>query len=57
MAAYDTEQALIDGMIAGDNLAFREAIKRYQQSMKYLANGLVGEKISDEVVQEAWFSR
>lgn len=51
-----TEDALIDGMITGDNDAFREAISRYQAPMKYLAQSLVGEKIADEVVQEAWFS-
>lgn len=53
---FETEDALIEGMIQGDNAAFRAAIKRYQVSMKYLATSLVGEKIADEVVQEAWFS-
>ena len=53
---YDSEDALIEGMIAGENEAFRTAISQYQTSMKYLALRLVGDKIADEVVQEAWFS-
>ena len=51
-----SEDALIDGLVRGDDEAWREAIRRYQQPMKYLATSLVGEKIADEVVQEAWFS-
>ena len=53
---FETEDALIDGMIKGDGLAFREAIARYQNPMKYLAISIVSDKIADEVVQEAWFS-
>ena len=53
---YNSEDALIDGMIRREDAAFRAAIKQYQVSMKYLAMNLVGEKIADEVVQEAWFS-
>lgn len=53
---YDTEDALINGMIQGEDAAFRSAIKQYQVSMIYLARNLVGDKIADEVVQEAWFS-
>jgi RNA polymerase sigma-70 factor (ECF subfamily) len=53
---FDSEDALIEGMIVGDDAAFREAIIRYQQSMKYLAFSLIGNKFADEVVQEAWFS-
>ena len=53
---YESEDALIDGMIRGEDAAFRAAIKQYQVSMKYLALNLVGETIADEVVQEAWFS-
>lgn len=40
----------------GEDAAFRSAIKQYQVSMIYLARNLVGDKIADEVVQEAWFS-
>lgn len=53
---YETEDALISGMIQGEDAAFRAAIRQYQTSMIYLARNLVGEKIADEVVQEAWFS-
>ena len=50
---YETEDALIAGMIKGEDAAFRSAIKQYQVSMIDLARNLVGEKIADEVVQEA----
>jgi RNA polymerase sigma-70 factor (ECF subfamily) len=53
---YESEELLIEGMIKGEDGAFREAISRYQVSMRYLAMNLVGPKIADEVVQEAWFS-
>ncbi|MBT4163082.1 MAG: RNA polymerase sigma factor [Gammaproteobacteria bacterium] len=53
---FETEDALIEGMIDGQNDAFRTAISRYQTSMKFLAISLVGEKIADEVVQETWMS-
>lgn len=53
---YESEDAIIEGMIQGKDDAFRAAIKQYQVSMKYLARSLVGDKIADEVVQEAWFS-
>ena len=53
---YDDENELIAGLIAKDNNAYRVAIKKYQSSMMYLAQSLVGIKIADEVVQEAWVS-
>ena len=53
---YEDEVALIEGMVAGRDDAYRAAIRTYQSSMRYLAASLVGEKIADEVVQEAWFS-
>ncbi|MEO2183149.1 MAG: hypothetical protein ABGY43_12695 [bacterium] len=43
-------------MIKGNDTAFRVAISQYQVSILYLASSLVGQKIADEVVQEAWFS-
>ncbi len=53
---FETENDLIDGMIRGEDAAFRQAIKSYQSSMRYLAASMTGDKIADEVVQEAWFS-
>ncbi len=53
---YQEEQALIDGLINKEEAAFRFAIKKYQPGMKYLAYSFVGNKIADEVVQEAWVS-
>lgn len=53
---YKTEHALIAGMLEQDEKAYRYAVTKYQSSMLYLARSIVGEKIADEVVQEAWFS-
>ncbi|MBL6690391.1 MAG: RNA polymerase sigma factor [Pseudomonadales bacterium] len=53
---YESEDALIKGLVNGEDAAFRAAIKQYQVSMIYLARNLVGDKIADEVVQKAWFS-
>ena len=53
---YEQEQNLIRGMINKEDAAFRTAIKQYQSSMSYLAHSFVGQKLADEVVQEAWFS-
>ena len=53
---FTNEDDLIDAMIKGEDAAFRHAIKKHQQSMKYLAISLISEKLADEVVQEAWLS-
>ena len=53
---FEYEDELIAGIIEGSDTAFRVAISQYQVSMLYLATSLVGQKIADEVVQEAWFS-
>ncbi len=53
---YEQEKSLIEGLIKKDDSAFRYAIKQYQSSMLYLAHSFVGNKLADEVVQEAWFS-
>lgn len=53
---YTDEQALIDALINREEAAFREAIKLHQSSMLALARSIAGDKIADEVVQEAWFS-
>lgn len=50
------ESALIAALIDKQETAFRTAIRQFQPSMLHLARSIVGEKIADEVVQEAWFS-
>jgi len=50
------QQELIGGLVRKEDAAFRQAIKQYQSSMLYLAHSFVGNKIADEVAQEAWFS-
>lgn len=53
---FDDESSLISALAARDEQAFRHAIKTYQGSMTHLARSIAGEKIADEVVQEAWVS-
>ncbi len=53
---FETEDALIDGLAARNEAAFRHAINAYQGSMLHLARSIAGDKIADEVVQEAWVS-
>lgn len=53
---YSDEQALITALINREEAAYREAIRSHQSSMLGLARSIVGDKIADEVVQEAWFS-
>lgn len=53
---YDTEKKLIAGLINKEEAAYRHAVKEYNAAMRYLAFSFTGNKIADEVVQEAWFS-
>ncbi|HKI74180.1 MAG TPA: sigma-70 family RNA polymerase sigma factor, partial [Pseudomonadales bacterium] len=53
---YESDAALVAALINREEQAFRIAIRRYQSAMLFLANSIAGEKIGDEVVQEAWFS-
>lgn len=51
-----TDQELIKRLLKQDESAYRHAVKTYHGSMLYLATRIVGDKIADEVVQEAWVS-
>ena len=53
---FEDENTLIDALLEKEEPAFRYAVAQYQPSMLYLALSMVGNKIADEVVQEAWFS-
>ena len=53
---YPTETALISGLLDRDETAYRQAVRTYHGAMRYLAASFVGEKLADEVVQEAWLS-
>jgi RNA polymerase sigma-70 factor (ECF subfamily) len=55
-SGYPDELALIDGLVKGQDKAYRQAIADYQTSMVYLAKSFIGDKFADEVVQEAWVS-
>lgn len=52
----NTDHQLIDRLLASDESAYRHVVKTYHGSMVFLARRIVGEKIADEVVQEAWIS-
>jgi RNA polymerase sigma-70 factor (ECF subfamily) len=51
-----SEKALIQGLIKGDETVFRELFERHYSSMYSIARAIVGETIADEVIQEAWMS-
>lgn len=51
-----TDNELIELLQKKDRAAFRFAIRQYQPSMRSLAVRIVGDSISDEVVQEAWIA-
>jgi RNA polymerase sigma-70 factor (ECF subfamily) len=53
---FESEPDLIAALIDRDESAYRHVIREYQAPMLGLARSIVGEKIADEVVQEAWFS-
>ncbi len=48
------EEALIAGLKAGDEAAYREAIARYSPQMIAAARSLVGTALAEDVVQDAW---
>lgn len=52
----EDESALVAALIDRQETAFRIAIRRFQPTMLNLARSIAGDKIADEVVQEAWFS-
>lgn len=53
---FRDEATLIAGLVKQDEAAFRYAIRTFGGPMQHLAASIVGQKIADEVVQEAWFS-
>ena len=56
MAGFSTDESLISALLDGSDAGFVYAVKQYQPGMRQLAISICGEAISDEVVQEAWFS-
>ncbi len=51
-----TDEELIALLLKQDETAYRYAVKTYHASMVFIAKRIVGEKIADEVAQEAWVS-
>ena len=50
------DSELIELLLQKERMAFQQAIRQYQPSMRALACRIVGDSISDEVVQEAWIA-
>jgi RNA polymerase sigma-70 factor (ECF subfamily) len=50
------DQELIKRLLDGDETAYRHVVTTYHGSMMFLARKIVGERVADEVVQEAWIS-
>lgn len=53
---HDDDLALITRLIAGDERAFCEIIKRYQPTMLAIVRAIIGETFADDVVQDAWLA-
>ena len=51
---YSDEQKLIAKLIAKDDRAFCEIIKRFQHTMMIVARAITGDTFADDVVQDAW---
>lgn len=53
---YDDDQSLVEGLRNKEEAAYRQAVSSLQGPLLHLARSIVGDKIADEVVQEAWLS-
>ncbi|HWV13990.1 MAG TPA: RNA polymerase sigma factor [Cellvibrio sp.] len=53
---YGDEQQLIADLIAGDDRAFCEIIKRYQHIMLAVGRAIAGDIFADDIVQDAWLA-
>ena len=53
---FRDEATLIAGLVRQDEAAYHYAIRTFGGPMQHLAASIVGQKIADEVVQEAWVS-
>lgn len=53
---YSDEQQLIAALIAGDDRAFCEIIKRYQSTMLAVGRAIAGDIFADDIVQDAWLA-
>jgi len=52
----DSDALFVKQLVQKDKEAFREAISRFQPSMKVIARKIVGNNLAEEVVQDAWIS-
>ena len=55
MLAKDDAQ-LIERLLAGEQLAYKQLVSTYQSAMRAVAYAIVGNRHADEVVQDAWLS-
>lgn len=47
---------LLQRLLAGEQLAYKELVSAYQSPMRAVAYAIVGSRHADEVVQDAWLS-
>ncbi|MGD8574815.1 MAG: sigma-70 family RNA polymerase sigma factor [Gammaproteobacteria bacterium] len=53
-ASYTTDDALIEGLKAGNDAAYRQLIALHHNKMLQIARAIAGPAIADEIVQDAW---
>lgn len=51
-----SEDELIDKLLDGDELVFKNIFKQHYSLMHSIASSIAGSSIADEVIQEAWMS-
>jgi len=56
MNEKEGEQALIEGLKAGDSEAFSRAVKTHAPAMRRTASAIAGDPVADDIVQECWMS-
>lgn len=53
---FNNEDQLITALIAGNDRAFCEIIKRFQYTMLAVARAICGDTFADDAVQDAWLA-
>ena len=52
----DEQGRLLERLLKGEQLAFKELVDTYQGAMRAVAYAIVGSRNADEVVQDAWLA-
>lgn len=51
-----TDSEMLQGLLAGEKIAFDQLVRHYHQPMKQVAQAIIGEAQAEDAVQEAWIS-